>query len=81
MGRIVDAVGRTGSDELNQRSAFSTYSLFVTGGVVLDEELLLSEEVLAGLSVDFLSGDLPSFLSEDLPSPSAEAFIEDGFEA
>ena len=48
---------------------------------MLDEELPLSVEVLAGLSVDFLSGDLPSFLSEDLPSPSAEAFIEDGFEA
>jgi hypothetical protein len=44
-------------------------------GVVPDEELLLSEEVLADLSVDFLSGDLPS--------PSAEAFIESdfGFEA
>jgi hypothetical protein len=40
---------------------------------VLDEEPLLSAEVLAGLSVDFLS--------EDLPSPSAEAFTEDGFEA
>lgn len=52
---------------------WTDYSLFVAGGVVLDEELLLSEDVLAGLSVDFLSGDLPS--------PSAEAFIEDGFEA
>jgi hypothetical protein len=48
---------------------------------VLDEEPLLSAEVLAGLSVDFLSEDLPSFLSEDFPSPSAEALIGDGFEA
>lgn len=38
-----------------------------------DEELLLSEDVLAGLSPDFES----DFESEDLLSPSAEAFIED----
>ncbi|MGB9031947.1 MAG: hypothetical protein WCC27_17625 [Acidobacteriaceae bacterium] len=49
----------------------TAYSLFVAGGVGLDEELPLSDEVLAGLSADFLS--------EDLPSPSAEAFIGPAF--
>ena len=47
------------------------YSLFVAGGVVLDEEVLLSEEVPAGFSA--------GFFSEDFPSPSAEAFMGPDF--
>jgi hypothetical protein len=61
VGRIVDAARRTGRNQL-------TYSLFEVEGVelVLEEELpLLSEdELLAGLSVDFVSDDLLS------PSPA-----------
>jgi hypothetical protein len=61
MGRAVDAAGRTDRSQL-------TYSLFEVEGVelVLEEELLLLSEVevLAGLSVDFVSDDLLS------PSPA-----------
>jgi hypothetical protein len=68
VGRAVHAARRTDSNQL-------TYSLFEVEGVELadDEEPLLSEdEVLAGLSVDFVS--------EDLLSPSAEAFIAARFD-
>jgi hypothetical protein len=40
----------------------------------LEEELPESEELVDGLSADFVSED---FASEDLLSPSAEAFISD----
>jgi hypothetical protein len=45
--------------------------------VVLEEELPESDEVVAGLSADFVSAD---FLSEGLLSLSAEAFISDRFD-
>ncbi len=61
-----------------------SYSLFVDGDVLLDEELLESDEADAGLSADFESdfvSDLVSdFVSGDLLSPSAEAFISDRFD-
>lgn len=50
------------------------YSLFVVDEVELDEELPESDELVAGLSADFVSED---FVSDALPSPSAEAFISD----
>ena len=47
--------------------------------MLLDDELPESDEVVEGLSADFVSEDLVSddLPSDDLASPSAEAFISD----
>ncbi|MGC2297470.1 MAG: hypothetical protein WA476_01625 [Acidobacteriaceae bacterium] len=67
--RRADSVQETGSLASAQ---FSGYSLFdEVGALLVDEELLLSDEVAAGFSEE----PLPA----DLLSPSAEAFIEPAF--